>query len=196
LEGTLLKSIVKRLLFFVYRKTKWRRYSFGSNFHCGRGVVLWAKNKLIVGDNFYIGKYSQIECDAVIGNNVILANFVSLVGRHDHNYKQIGLPIAHSERIINPDYKWKGLESKIEIQDDVWVGLGSIILSGVTIGEGSIVAAGSVVTKNVEPYSIYGGVPAVKISNRFDSESDLNRHLEIIREKNKTGELRKPIVYR
>jgi acetyltransferase-like isoleucine patch superfamily enzyme len=64
----------------------------------------------------------------------------------------------------------------IVIEDDVWIGLGSIVLSGVKIGIGSIIAAGSVVTKDVEPYSIYGGNPAKKIRNRFDSEEQLIEH--------------------
>lgn len=176
-------SLLKKLAFYLYRKTKWRKYSFGRNFHCGRGVVLWAKNSLSVGDNFYIGKHSQIECDAQIGDNVILANFVSFVGRYDHNYQQVGKPIAYAERIINSDYKWKGLDSKIIVQDDVWIGLGSIVLSGVTIGEGSVIAAGSVVTKDVPPYSIAAGVPARKIRDRFDTAEDLEKHLQIIAQK-------------
>ena len=60
---------------------------------------------------------------------------------------------------------------------DVWIGIGSIVLSGVTIKTGSIIAAGSVVTKNTEAYSIYGGNPAKKIRNRFNSNKDLELHL-------------------
>jgi maltose O-acetyltransferase len=54
----------------------------------------------------------------------------------------------------------------IEVQDHVWIGGNSTILQGVTIGEGAIVAAGSVVTKDVEPYTIVGGVPAKFIKPR------------------------------
>jgi acetyltransferase-like isoleucine patch superfamily enzyme len=52
------------------------------------------------------------------------------------------------------------------VQDDVWIGHGATILKGVTIGMGSIVSAGAVVTKDVEPYSIVGGVPARVIKSR------------------------------
>lgn len=58
----------------------------------------------------------------------------------------------------------------IIIEDDVWIGYGSIILSGVKIRRGTIIAAGSVVTKDTEEYSIYGGNPAKKIKNRFVDE--------------------------
>jgi acetyltransferase-like isoleucine patch superfamily enzyme len=57
------------------------------------------------------------------------------------------------------------------IGNDVWIALNTLILSGVTIGDGAIIAANSVVTKDVEPYAIVGGNPAKKIKNRFDSKT-------------------------
>ena len=68
---------------------------------------------------------------------------------------------------------------KVSISDDVWVGYGSIILSGIKIGQGSIIAAGSVVTKDVEPYSIYAGVPAKKVKDRFSSDIDKEKHIRL-----------------
>ena len=59
----------------------------------------------------------------------------------------------------------------IVVGDDVWIGFGSQILSGVTIGQGAIIAAGSIVTKDVPPYSIVGGVPAKVIKYRFGQET-------------------------
>jgi acetyltransferase-like isoleucine patch superfamily enzyme len=144
-----------------------------------RGVFLWAKHSIIIGNNFYIGKYSFIECDVIIGNNVIFANYVSLVGRYDHNYQQMGTPTRLASQIRDKTYSWKGLNQKIEIGDDVWIGTGSIILSGVKIGEGSIIAAGSVVTKDVDAYSIFGGNPAKKLRNRFDSDDQLKEHIKL-----------------
>jgi acetyltransferase-like isoleucine patch superfamily enzyme len=167
----------------VYLKVfKWRRFSIGKNFHAGRDVFLWAKHGISIGDNFYMGKYSIIECDAQIGNNVIFANHVSLIGRYDHHYQQVGIPTRLASQIRDKDYDWKGLDQKIVIEDDVWIGLGSIILSGVRICKGSIIAAGSVVTKDVESYSIYGGNPAHKIRSRFDNEIDLQEHIRLNKE--------------
>lgn len=171
---------LKKIRNIILSKIVWKKYSIGKNFHAGRGVQLWAKNHISIGDNFYIGKYSIIECDTEIGNNVIFANHVSLIGKYDHHYQQIGLPIRLASQIRDINYDWKGLDSIIIIKNDVWIGLGSIILSGVTIGEGSIIAAGSVVTKDVEPYSVYGGNPAKKICNRFNNEDDLRKHLQLI----------------
>ena len=58
----------------------------------------------------------------------------------------------------------------IIIDDDVWIGYGSIIMPGVHIGKGAVIASGSIVTKSVPPYTIVGGVPAAYIRNRFDKE--------------------------
>jgi acetyltransferase-like isoleucine patch superfamily enzyme len=56
------------------------------------------------------------------------------------------------------------------IQDDVWIGQGSLVLAGVNIGVGAVVGAGAVVTKNVDPYSVVVGVPAKHIKFRFEPE--------------------------
>jgi len=164
-------------------KVIWRKYSFGKNVYIGRMVYLWAKHKIVVGDNFYIGKFSQIECDAEIGNNVMMANHVSLVGRYDHDFTQIGVPVRLASKIRDKDYTWKGLNLKTTIGDDVWIGHGSIILSGITIGQGSIIAAGSVVTGDVEPFCIYAGNPARKIKQRFEKEEDKLEHIRICSQK-------------
>jgi len=158
---------------------KWKRYFFGANFHAGRNVVLWAKNGIKIGKNCYIGRNSQIECNIDFGDDILIANNVAFVGRYDHNYQEIGKSIRLSSQVRDDDYKWKELSQTTVLEDDVWIGYGAIILSGVKIGKGSIVAAGSVVTKDIEPYSIYGGNPAKKITNRFNSMEDLLNHKNI-----------------
>jgi acetyltransferase-like isoleucine patch superfamily enzyme len=169
-------NFLKILRDFYLVNIKWRHYHIGKGFHAGRGVVLLAKNQIDIGDNFYIGRYSQIECDSLIGHNVIFANYVALIGRYDHNYQQIGIPIRLASWIFDSDYNWKGLNQKVIIEDDVWIGYGSIVLSGIKIGQGSIIAAGSVVTQDVEPFAIYGGVPAKKIGDRFENKEDMKEH--------------------
>lgn len=178
-------ACIKRARDLYLSRIKWRHYRIGANFHAGRGVVLWAKSRLVIGDNFYIGRYSQIECDAEIGNDVILGNYVALVGRYDHHYQQVGTPTRRASQIRDADYSWKGLQSKVVIGDDVWIGYGAIILSGVTIEDGSIVAAGSVVTRDVEPYSIVGGNPARQIARRFGSREEEDQHRMLYRNQGK-----------
>ena len=174
-----MKIIIRKFRNWYLRKIKWRSYIIGKNLHAGRNVFLWAKHSIEIGENFYIGKYSQIECDALIGDNVIFANRVALIGRYDHHYQQIGIPTRLASQIRDKDYNWKGLYEKIVIEDDVWIGLGAIILSSVKIGKGSIIAAGSVVTKDVESYCIYAGNPAKKIKDRFETMEQLKEHLKL-----------------
>lgn len=177
---SLLVRIAKSVRAAYLVKWRWRRYSIGSHFHAGRGVVLWARDSLTIGENVYIGRHSQIECDANIGNDVMFGNCVALVGRYDHHYQQVGVSIRRSSQIRDQDYSWKGLGLSVVIKDDVWIGYGAIVLSGVVIGEGSIVAAGSVVTKDVEAYSIVGGNPARPIGRRFASKADELRHATLL----------------
>jgi chloramphenicol O-acetyltransferase type B len=180
-------KLIKKLRDLFLAAVIWRKYKIGKGFHAGSRVRIWSKNELIIGRDFYIGKDSQIECDAQIGDYVMLGNKVGLIGRYDHHYQQFGVPMHLASQIREPDYSWKGLNMKIVIEDDVWVGYGSIILSGVKIGTGSIIGAGSVVTRDVEPYSIYGGIPAKKIGNRFENELDLKKHIQLYKQNFKKG---------
>ena len=177
--------IVKKSINLFRRKILYRKYKIGKNFHAGLRVRLWAKKTIIIGNNFYIGRDSFIESDVLIGNDVIWGNRVALVGRYDHNYQQVGIPIRLAMSIREKKYDWKGINELTEIENDVWVGYGATILSGVKIHEGSIIAACSLVTKDVEPYSIYAGVPAKKISSRFKNSQQLRDHLELVNSKYK-----------
>lgn len=177
-----LVKVLKKGRDLYLSKVLWNKYKIGKNFHAGKGVRMWAKKTLVIGDNFYIGRYSQIESDTVIGNDVIFGNYVAIVGRYDHHYQQIGTAIRFSSQIRDNDYNWLGKDLLTVIEDEVWVGYGSIIMSGVRIGTGSIIAAGSVITKDVEPYSITGGSPAKKIKDRFNSPEDMQIHQQLYTE--------------
>ena len=109
----------------------------------------------------------------------MIANRVAIIGRNDHDYHCIGIPTRLAPQIRDSNYMGACTNQWTVIEDDVWIGYGSIILSGIRIGTGSIIAAGSVVTHDVSPYSIWAGVPARKIANRF-SEKELIQHLQMI----------------
>ena len=70
------------------------------------------------------------------------------------------------------------------IGNDVWVGYGAIIMSGVHIADGTIIAAGALVIHDTQPYSIYGGVPAKYIKKRFEKEEDELRHKQMLAKHN------------
>lgn len=176
----MLRLSVTRLRDIYLRVWKWRRYSISSGFHAGRNTVMWARDYISIGKNFYMGAYSQIGCNASIGDEVIFGSYVSLVGRYDHHYQEIGVGIRSASQISDANYSWMGLDLAVVIGHDVWVGHRTVILSGVTIADGCIIAAGSVISKDTEPYGIYAGVPARRIRNRFNSEADLEEHKSVL----------------
>ena len=177
-------KILKRIRFKWLKYVKWRKYTIGKNFYCGRGVVLWAKDEITIGDDFYIGRYSSIETNCRIGNSVMFSNYVGVVGRYDHNYQQIGTTVRLAPAIWHNDYHWRGKNEMTTIGNDVWIGYGAIIMSGVNIKDGCIIAAGSVVTKDTEPYGIYAGTPAKFIKHRFETKEDCSNHIRLLKEKN------------
>jgi maltose O-acetyltransferase len=122
------------------------------------------ENKVYIGDatNIKIGSHCHINENvfiqgATIGNYVMLAPGTCILNS-THNIERIDIPMVMQGEL-------KGLNPIIE--DDVWIGRNSIILPGIVVKKGSIVAAGAIVTKNVESYSIVGGVPAKLIRKRY-----------------------------
>lgn len=137
----------------------------GEGFHAGLGTVIWAPRSLRIGRNVYVGKGVTIQVDGHVGDNVLIANRVGIVGRTDHALDVVGAPISRAPWVGDHPEE---LSSSTVIGSDVWIGYGAIILSGVTIGDSSIVAAGSVVTRDVPPNSIVAGVPATVQRLRFE----------------------------
>lgn len=150
--------------------SKYKSISFGKNSTFGRGTVFYTPNKMKIGNNVYIGKYCSLEADIEIGNDVLIGNNVGLIGRYDHDYTYVGKSIKDSPWIGDEEYSFKGKNQKIKIENDVWIGYGAIIMTGVKIGRGAIIAAGSLVLKDVEPYTIVGGNPSKVIGKRFTEE--------------------------
>jgi acetyltransferase-like isoleucine patch superfamily enzyme len=148
----------------------------------GKNVVFFPSDMfsfetIHLGDDVFIGPgahFSSIR-EIKIGNKVMFGPNVTIIGG-DHNTTQLG------EFMFDVNEKLPENDLPVIIEDDVWVGTGAIILKGVRIGKGSIVAAGALVTKDVEPYSITGGVPAKKLRMRF-LEEDLEKHLLLLNSK-------------
>ena len=137
-----------------------------------RGCTFARNMDVIIGNNVQFGDYCNIACNVHFGNNVLLASRVCFVGKEDHTYDTAGQYIWNGKR---------GNNGITEVADDVWIGTGAIIMSGVKIGAGSIVAAGAIVTKDIPPCEIYGGVPAKKIRDRFPSPEERERHLRFLK---------------
>jgi acetyltransferase-like isoleucine patch superfamily enzyme len=138
-------------------------------------IKIWSPhNDISFGHRVQFGKGCVISCDIFFGNNILIAQNVSFVGRDDHTYNKPGKTIWDSPR---------GDSVKTMVEDDVWIGHGSIIIGGVRVGRGSIIAAGSVVTKDVIPYSIVGGNPAKFIKQRFSEEEQKIHEIRLIKDK-------------
>lgn len=133
--------------------------------------VNFAKNMdVVIGNNVQFGVYTDVAAPVHFGNNVLVGGGVRFVGRRDHEFEVPGQTIWQGKR---------GENGLIKVGDDVWIGASSVILSGVRIGSGAIVAAGSVLTRDVPPCEIWGGNPARKIRDRFPEE-DKRKHLTFL----------------
>lgn len=120
-----------------------------------------------MGENCRINEHAFI-MGARIGNNVLIAPYVAIM-RGQKNFDRLDIPMIDQG---GSGYADKVTEEQIvKIEDDVWIGRNAIIMEGITLGKGSIVGAGAVVTKSVPDYAIVGGVPAKVIKYRKESNS-------------------------
>lgn len=143
--------------------------------HCGKNVYfrplssdIKGLENLSIGNNTSIPKGSTFYCTKaplVIGNKVIFGPKPTII-TGDHRIDIIGKFIID----VTDDEKLPENDAPVIIEDDVWCGANVIILKGVTISHGSVVAAGSVVTQSFPPYSIIGGCPARLLKMRFTEE--------------------------
>lgn len=142
--------------------------SLGDNCHIkGELINISGEGKLQMGDWCYLGENSTLwnsGADLIVGDRVLIAKDVFIANNNTHPIDPLERH-NHYKAIISTGHpKDIDLDAKaIVIEDDVWIGCHSIVLKGVTIGKGSIVAAGSVVTKDVPAYTMVGGNPAVVI---------------------------------
>ncbi len=144
----------------------WRRLSVklmfdkcGKNVNIEHGAFLASGKGIEIGNNSGVGLNCRITGPLSIGNDVMMAPGVNIVTQN-HEIADTEIPM----RLQTAEKK------KVTIGDDVWIGVNAIILPGITIGKGSVVAGGAVVTKDVPPYTIVGGNPARVIRNRKEEE--------------------------
>lgn len=135
-----------------------RGITLGESVHLYDGCVLNALDgEISIRDRSTFGPHMTIYGlgSVTIGSYVAVASYSTIVASN-HNFADRDKPIM-----------LQGSTGQgISIEDDVWIGTHGVILDGVTVGKGSVIAAGSVVTKNVAPYSVVAGVPARLIRNR------------------------------
>ncbi len=149
---------------------------YNGTIHIEKGAII--RKNCSIGGNVEVGRYSSLNSRVeIIGHHISKIK----IGRFSSIAPEV--VIQSDNHIIDRlttcplDYFLKSSDDTstapkgdIIIGNDVWIGRRAIILSGVTIGDGAIIAAGAVVSKDVEPYTVVGGVPAKLIKKRFDDE--------------------------
>lgn len=172
-------------VYFLYKGFKNRilrvllRHKFRS---CGKNVKFDVKSSnftfdsISIGNDVYIGphaNFSASETFLTIGNKVLFGPNVTIMCGN-HNTKVIG------KYMFDINYKNENDDLSVTIENDVWIGANVVILKGVRIAEGSIIGAGSLVTKSTKPYSVNIGVPAKHYKDRWTNE-ELELHQKKIR---------------
>lgn len=132
------------------------------NLSIGKNVDINPMRQVEFGSNVLISKNTSIttslshDSKITIGNDVMIAHNVLIIGGN-HKISDINIPMR---------LQGEGKQGSIVIEDDVWIGAGVIVLTGIRIGKGSVIGAGSVVTKNIPRYSVAVGNPAKVVKTR------------------------------
>ena len=148
----------------IGRFSKWLRYicvkrifkKCGNNVNVERRVNFGSGKNVEIGNNSGLGAYCICPSSLIVGDDVMMGPNVHIFSVN-HNFQRIDIPM--NQQGISE-------EKKVVIGNDVWIGAHCIILPGRVIKEGSIVAAGTVLTKDFNEYSIIGGNPGVLLKNR------------------------------
>ncbi len=151
----MLKRLARRVLLFLQTNFLYCFREIGHDCRLDKSLFIFP-GKVTLGNRCYVGRYSYLDGDITIGDNTMLANSVAIVGG-DHAFELPEVLMIDSGR-----EHW----NPTRIGCNVWIGHGAIILNGINIGDSAIVAAGSVVVRDVPPYAIVGGNPARLIRSR------------------------------
>lgn len=175
-------NVFKRLYFHIIAD-----YQKNMMPHCGNNVFLESHcdgnwNNIFCGNDIHIGKNNLFMCAIAyikIGDHVMFGPNVTVI-TGDHRIDLIGrymTTVTNEEKSLDND-------KPVIFEGDNWIGANVVILKGVTIGKGSIVASGAVVKHDIPPYSIVGGVPAKVLKYRF-TENQIIEHEKVLTDTNK-----------
>jgi len=178
-----LKKLLRRIYYFGY----YNKFKGSSrNIILSRKGFILNPGEITFGENIFIGRNFHISANnLVFGSNIMIGPNV-LIECSNHEYNKVG------ELMFS--YATSKSSKGIVIEDDVWIGGNVAIMDGVTIGEGCVIGASSIVNKSLPPYSICVGNPCKPIKKRFEDEI-LTKHLSLVNSKydiNQVIRLRNP----
>ena len=154
-----IKALFSSLAYYIHEHVLWRRCAKYKNVRIHSRASIRNPQNVILGDNVRITMdcciWAEKNSRITMGDNVLIGPGVKIFSGN-HGTALNGVPMVFQERV----------EADIIIGNDVWIGANSVITNGVTTNDGAIIAAGSVVTKDVMKNSIVGGVPAKVIKQR------------------------------
>lgn len=192
-----IKLIYQKIKFKVIDSTIKLNSSIPMNLKLGKYTVIEKsvdihKQLEYIGDGTYICQGTYIYHCEKIGKYCSIARDVGIgIGSHPTDWTYTSPLFYNKSRglVEKSTYDYIKKDKKVVIGNDVWIGAKALILNGVNVGNGAIIAAGSVVTKDIEPYAIVAGVPAKVIKYRFDNfiidqlrENDIsNLEIDIIK---------------
>ena len=175
-----INKVTRRIgLFFYFNIAKYLPSSFSRGGKISRRLRTWSASKFIIycgqnvniehgasitsktsiGDNSGVGINARLHGEVEIGNNVMMGP-ECIIYTSNHAFNRTDIPMC-KQGFSRP--------RKVKVCDDVWIGGRVIILPGITIGSGSIIGAGAVVTKDVPPFAIVGGNPAKILKYRVEN---------------------------
>ena len=182
---------IKQLIKYYYLKIKWRKkVLFTFNNTISMRSYFEGMNKLYPYTTFdgYMGIGSYIASNSNISGKIgrytsIASNCKVIIGSHPYTYpyvstspiffsmnKQNGYTFAEEQEYN--EYKYADKKFLVNIGSDCWIGESVSLISGITIGDGAVILAGAIVTKDIPPYAIAGGIPAKILKYRYD-ENDI-----------------------
>lgn len=173
-ETVELSKIVTNPLITVGKKSYYSGYYDQQSFEDGCVRYLWGDPKTRAAFDPEAQFGWQLD-RLTIGNYVCIASGVVILMGGNHNHRTDWVTFYPFERHIQESYQSKG---DTVIKSDAWIGMNAMLMPGVTIGEGAIVSAGAVVTKDVAPYTIVAGNPARVIRQRF-TDQQIEQLLEL-----------------
>lgn len=156
-----IRKIVRQLIHLRYKLfLRGKLRELGRESYIARGALLQPPEFLQIGDYVSIGPSFFLQTNLVVGEGSLISAHVSCVG-HDHDFSEKGVLVSQGRRLPC---------CTVTLEGDNLIGFGVVIVGNVRIGRGAVVGAGSVVTRDLEPYTIYAGVPARPLRKRFGNE--------------------------